>query len=93
MSFDIWTVLLIVYFSLNTWIACYFYGGREKTNAYLCILIDYFLGVFLILYFFLREMIKSILDYTEAKFFYVFYISKKYLPVEVWVDKESNLKL
>ena len=38
-------------------------------------------------------MIKSILDYTEAKFFYAFYFSKKHRAAKKWTGRERYLEM
>ena len=84
--------MLILYFSVNSVIAFHFYGGREKTNKYIGLLIDYFLGIFVCIYYLVKEMIKSLLDYTEFAFFYRFYITKDINHAEVWKDKAYILE-
>ena len=56
-------------------------------------MIDYFIGMWVVLFYLIKGLIKDILDYTELLFFYDFCISKKHRAKSKWIGREIFLEM
>ncbi len=97
MDFKI-TILLIIYFSLNTFIATQYYDKSEK-HRHLQSFGLYFLGVpYFIVMFFKSLFWLFYSDYFQVPFFYKYYFTKHFekvdakmiVDLERWKSKRGN---
>jgi hypothetical protein len=90
--------IIYIYFAINLFLAGYYladnYGwaknNREKVAYILTCITTIFLGVFIVAFYFLQGLFKSINDYFQIRFWFNFYLMGSYGGLKEGVLQSLN---